>query len=174
MRRQSLMVGALLVVLIGGGVWYLYGRGDGLMVVTEEGVIESGLDGSVGTEVDQVGNLDHEMAEFRAYSFMQDFVEVGPPEPNPEAEARVYAALSKRAKTEVSRERLSRDIAAFVGVQDVPDQGVSVEDLQVVDDENVVVVLGLNFSGGRVLREVHLVVEENEWRVDDITTPENQ
>ena len=104
MRRQSLMVGALLVVLIGGGVWYLYGRGDGLMVVTEEGVIESDLDGSVGTEVDQVGNLDHEMAEFRAYSFMQDFVEVGPPEPNPEAEARVYAALSKRAKTEVSRE----------------------------------------------------------------------
>ena len=61
-----------------------------------------------------------------------------------------------------------------MGVQDVPDQGVSVEDLQVVDDENVVVVLGLNFSGGRVLREVHLVVEENEWRVDDITTPENQ
>jgi hypothetical protein len=37
MRRRSLMVGALLVVLIGGGVWYLYGRGDGLMVVTEEG-----------------------------------------------------------------------------------------------------------------------------------------
>ena len=36
MRRQSLMVGALLVVLI-VEVWYLYGRGDGLMVVTEEG-----------------------------------------------------------------------------------------------------------------------------------------
>ena len=56
-----------------------------------------------------------------------------------------------------------------MGVQDVPDQGVSVEDLQVVDDENVVVVLGLNFSGGRVLREVHLVVEEDDWRVDKVT-----
>lgn len=174
MKRQSLLVGILLVVLLGSGVWYMLGRGDGSMIVTEEGVTGSDLDGGVGTEVDQIGNLDHEMAEFRAYTFMQDFVEVGPPEPNPEAEERVYAALSERAKTEVSRERLSRDMAMFVGVQDVPDQGVSVEDLQVVDDENVVVVLGLNFSGGRVLREIHLVVEEDEWRVDDITTPEDK
>ena len=169
MKRQLLVVGILLVVLLGSGVWYMSGRSDGSVVVTEEGVTETGLGGSVGTEVDQLGNLDHEMAEFRAYTFIQDFIEVGPPEPNPEAEERVYAALSERAKTEVSRERLSRDMAMFVGVQDVPDQGVSVEDLQVVDDENVVVVLGLNFSGGRVLREVYLVVEEDEWRVDRVT-----
>ena len=173
MKRQLLMIGVLLVVLLGSGVWYMLGRGDGSMMVTEEGVVENDLSESAGTEVDQLGNLDHEMAEFRAYSFIQDFVEIGPPEPSPEAEERVYAALSERAKTEVSRERLSRDMAAFVGVQDVPDQGVSVEDLRVVDDKNVVVVLGLNFSGGRVLREVHLIVEEDEWKVDDITTPEN-
>lgn len=174
MKRQSLIVGMLLVVLIGGGVWYLYGRSDGPVVVTEDGVTENDLGRSADIEVDEVGKLDHEMAEFRAYTFMQDFVEIGPPEPNPEAEERVYAALSERAKTEVLRERLGRDMADFVGVQDVPDQGVSVEDLRVVDDENVVVVLGLNFSGGRVLREAHLIVEEDEWRVDKVTEFESQ
>lgn len=172
MKRQSLVVGVLLLVLIGGGAWYMFGRGSNI-----EGEDLAGVgvqEQTMETEIDEVNSLDHQMAEFRAYTFIQDFVEIAPPESNPEAEERVYAALSERAKTEVSRERLSRDMAVFVGVQDVPDQGVSVEDLQVVDDENVVVVLGLNFSGGRVLREVHLVVEENEWRVDDITTPENQ
>ncbi len=167
MKRQSLVVGVLLLVLIGGGAWYMFGRGSNI-----EGEDLAGVgvqEQTMETEIDEVNSLDHQMAEFRAYTFIQDFVEIAPPESNPEAEERVYAALSERAKTEVSRERLSRDMAVFVGVQDVPDQGVSVEDLQVVDDENVVVVLGLNFSGGRVLREVHLVVEEDDWRVDKVT-----
>lgn len=166
MKRQSLVVGVLLLVLIGGGAWYMFGRGSNI-----EGEDLAGVgvqEQTMETEIDEVNSLDHQMAEFRAYTFIQDFVEIAPPESNPEAEERVYAALSGRAKTKISRESLSRDVAVFVGVQDVPDQGVSVEDLQVVDDDNVAVILGLNYSGGRVLKEIRLVVEEDEWKVDSV------
>ncbi len=114
-------------------------------------------------------NLSDEVAELVGFKFMQDFVKAGPPEPDQTALDDAYNALSSSAKNNVSRATLSRDLALMVGVQDVPDQGVSVEDLRVESDQAWLTV-GMNYSGsGQTLRVVELVQEDGFWKVADVT-----
>jgi len=113
----------------------------------------------------------HEEAELVGYNFMLDFVKIAPPQTDSEAEDRVYQSLSSRAKGQVDRQTIIGDMAGFVGIQDVPGQGVSVEDLQIVDDQTAILILGLNYSGGRAIRWVYLVVEDGQWKVDKVTEP---
>lgn len=113
-----------------------------------------------------------EDAEMTGFQFMQDVIAVAPPNVDVEAEDRLYDALSSAAREEVSYEMLLPDIARFVGIQDVPDQGVSVEDLQIEGLTAATLTLGLNYSGGRALREVHLVIGDGMWKVDRISIPD--
>ena len=88
-----------------------------------------------------------------------------------------YDMLSTKAKSEISSELpdISSDLALFVGVQDVPDQGFSTEDLQAYEDNTVSVILGLNYSeSGPNYRSVNLVWEDNDWKVDSITAVEKE
>jgi hypothetical protein len=109
-----------------------------------------------------------ESAEITAFSFMQDFIKTAPPVSDEEASNRVYNSLSTSAKARVNRETLGSSLAGFVGVQDVPDQGVSVEDLQVTENTATLIV-GMNYSGGRTLKAVHLVIEKGIWKVDSVS-----
>lgn len=111
----------------------------------------------------------HEDAEITAFRFMQDVVSVAPPGTDTEAVARIYNALSSAARAEVSEETLSHDIALFVKIQDVPDEGVSVQDLQIVSVREAYLVVGLNYSSGLELRNIHLVIEDGEWKVDRVS-----
>lgn len=108
-----------------------------------------------------------EDAEITAFTFMNDFILSAPPESDMEAAMRAYNALSTSAKEKVSEDKLAGDLALFVGVQDVPDQGVSVEDLQ-VEGDTATLIVGMNYSGGRVLKSVNMVVEDGVWKVDSI------
>ncbi len=120
-------------------------------------------------DVDQEEGLPgEEAAEMTGFGFMQDLIKAAPGEDDAAAAERLYAALSARAKTEVAEDTILRDIALFVGVQDVPDQGVSVENLEVHSDTETTLIIGLNYSGGRVLRAIDMVVEDGEWKVDAI------
>ena len=112
---------------------------------------------------------DAEAAELVGFQFILDFIEVAPPTMDEEATDRAYQALSSNAQQEVSLETASRDLAMFVGVQDVPDQGASVENLVMEEDGSATLTVGLNFSGGRVLRAITLIKEDGEWKVDAIT-----
>jgi hypothetical protein len=109
-----------------------------------------------------------EQAETVGYGFILDFIAAAPPNANQEAQQNAYQALSANAQARVSTEAISRDLAAFMGLQDVPDQGASVEDLQIISENQATVIVGLNFSGGRVLRAVDLIVEDSQWKVDSI------
>lgn len=62
----------------------------------------------------------------------------------------------------------------FVGVQDVPDMGISVENLVMEDDGTATLVVGLNFSGGPALRRISLVPEGGVWKVDNIVMSETK
>jgi hypothetical protein len=115
-----------------------------------------------------------EGAEEVGYAFMIDVVAVAPPSEDAEAAERLYDALSQGARTQVSEDSVARDIARFVGVQDVPDQGVSVEDLQIVSEEEAVLIVRLNYSSGSVLRNIHLIVENGVWKVDRISVFEEE
>ncbi len=114
---------------------------------------------------------DHDEIERVGYRFMQDVVLVAPPNTDTEAERRLYDSLSRAAQEQVTYEMLLPDLARFVGIQDVPDQGVSVEDLEVEGLESALLTLGLNYSGGRVLRVLHLVHEEGTWKVQEVRRP---
>lgn len=114
-----------------------------------------------------IQELSDQEAEQVGFTFMQNFLKSGPPEPDPKAQQEAYDALSQIAKQRVAQDTLTRDLALFVGVQDIPDQGVSVEDLQ-REGDTATLIVGLNFSGGQSLRAVELIVEEGEWKVNNI------
>ena len=122
-----------------------------------------------GEDEDQSEVLpDHEAAELTAFGFMQDLIVAAPGLEDEDARARLYEVLSQRAKQEVARDTLMEDIAIFVGVQDVPDQGVSVENLEVHSDTETTLIVGLNYSGGRELRAIDMVVEDGVWKIDEV------
>lgn len=104
---------------------------------------------------------------------MENVVRIAPPFPDPSAADALFDALSRNAQMTVSRDTISSDMAQFIGVQDMPDQGVSVEDLQVVSATEVVLVIGMNYSGsGQVLRDVVLIYENDTWKVDGVRVPD--
>jgi len=110
----------------------------------------------------------HDEAELVGLAFIQDVILVAPPNSDPYAAARIYEALSSSARHSVAESFISADIARFVGIQDVPDAGVSVEDLQIINDTQVTLVLGLNYTGTRALRAINMIVEGSEWKVDSV------
>ncbi len=111
----------------------------------------------------------HEDAELIGFNFMLDFLEIAPPDANEEAIERMYEALSVSAREIVSLENFVEEIPLFIGVQDVPEQGVSVENLIIIDDENAEFITGLNYSSGRILRKLTLVAENGEWKVENVS-----
>lgn len=111
-----------------------------------------------------------EQAELVGFEFMQNFIAQGPPAPDLDARQKAYDALSSNAKASVSQDQLARGLALFVGVQDMPNQGISVEDLQVGGDQANLIV-GMNYSGSsRILKSINMVVENGVWKIDSITT----
>ena len=102
-----------------------------------------------------------EEAELVAFGFMQAFAA--------EDFAGAYASLSANAKANVSEENLRDGLMEFIAVSAVPEHGVSVEDLQVNDNEAYLIV-GMNYSEDRLLKEVNMVVENGEWKVDSVET----
>jgi hypothetical protein len=109
-----------------------------------------------------------EEAELVGFTFIQDFIASAPPSADAQAQQRAYDVLSLGVKQLVSIETISRDLAEFIGVQDVPDQGASVEDLQMGENATATLIVGLNYSGGRVLKAIDMVVEDGVWKVDAI------
>lgn len=111
-----------------------------------------------------------EEAELTGFNFILNFITSAPPanEEGDIAMISAYEMLSEKAKDQVALDTLSRDLAMFVGVQDVPDEGASVEDLQIVSNSEVILTVGLNFSGGRALRDITLIIEDGVWKVDSV------
>jgi hypothetical protein len=121
--------------------------------------------------IDQI-IVEDEEAEKAGFQFILDFIEVGPPSMDQAAAERAYQALSSRAQANINQETLSSDLAMFVGVQDMPDEGISVENLVLAEDGSAILTVGLNYSGGRALRAITLIKENDEWRVDAIAMVE--
>jgi hypothetical protein len=115
-----------------------------------------------------------EAAEMTGTSFIQDVVASSPPTSDQNARERAFNLLSNNAQQVVGGSAQNANFAQFVGIQDVPDQGISVEDLQ-VNDNRATLSVGMNYSGvGQVIRNVNMVVEDNTWKVDSVTAPQPQ
>jgi hypothetical protein len=98
--------------------------------------------------------------------FMQDVLAIAPGNMDTGISERLYEKLSARAQETTSPDTMRKDIAQFLSIQDVPDQGISVEDLQIHSDTEASLIVGLNYTGGRTLRAIHLLKESGAWKVD--------
>jgi len=120
-------------------------------------------------ETVEVASTSAELAEQVGVGFITEAVEAITLDPDPQTLGRLYDTLTAQAKETVSLETITQDIARFIGVQDMPDLGVSVEDLQVGSDTQMTLIVGLNYSGsGQTLRAIELVLEEGVWKVNRV------
>lgn len=111
----------------------------------------------------------NEEAELTGFNFILDAIMViSTTSPETVTVERAVSALSTNAASKVSKEKIAEDLATFLGIETVPEQGASVENLE-VNGEQAKLVVGLNFSTGRELRNVNLVVENGMWKVDTVT-----
>ena len=149
---NKIVIGGIVVVLL-AVVWWQFAPSETVEVLLDE---------------QHVVVPGHESAELTAFGFMQDLLAAAPGEGDGEAEGRLYEALSQEARAQVDRETLLQDIALFVGIQGIPEQGVSVENLEVQSDTESTLIVGLNFSNGRELRAIDMVVEDGEWKVHGV------
>jgi hypothetical protein len=150
MKNGTLILAGALVVLVGVLAWLL-------MQADRTTDDPAGVETPTAEEAEQVG-----------FAFINDVVLLAPPATNEEVADRVYSMLSTRARESVERDMLSRDMAFFVGIQDVPDLGVSIEDLLMNEDGTATLILGLNYSGGPTIRAITMVAEDGEWKVDAV------
>jgi len=160
MNKTKVAIILLIVTIIAGVAYYYYKYNPTIYT------------GPVSVTQEQKLASESENIEFVGYLFIQNFIKSAPPQSDAQAMQDAYAVLSQNAKTQVSTEFISRDLAAFVGVQDVPDQGFSIEDLQIEDTNKAKYIVGLNFSSGRVLKAINLIKEDGQWKVDSIETLE--
>lgn len=117
--------------------------------------------------------LTVENAEFVVSAFMDDFVKASPPQFDEEATVRLYEHFSSNLKNEVPFDSMPGGLARKFGVQDIPDNGVNVLSIT-VDGNTATLVLRLNYSGGVVEREVFMVVESGEWKVENVSLHEEE
>ncbi len=123
--------------------------------------------------VDDSNSSEELIAREVGFDFWENFLMLAPPAEDAEAGERLLDLLSDRAREEVTRETLSRDMALFVGVQDVPDQGVEFEEVNMKADGSAVLPVNLNYSGGVTKRYIQLVKEDGEWKVDGVQSEES-
>ncbi len=106
-----------------------------------------------------------------AFDFVNNFSKLLVDSSDNEKQEIIYNALSVRVKEDISREDLFNEIVNFVGVQEVPDQGLNVKDCN-VDDEKVVVSIELNYSESLILLNIDLIKEDDQWKIDAVNKEE--
>lgn len=128
-------------------------------------VFFSGKESMEKHEVDDV-----QKANEVAVNFINDFLLTAPPSNDLGAKERALEYLSKRAFNNLDMEKLSRDLALFVGVQDIPDQGVDFKKVVIEDDGSASLVVEFKYSGVSTHRNIHLIKEDGEWKIDAVST----
>ncbi|MGM0482895.1 MAG: hypothetical protein ACQEP6_03500 [Patescibacteria group bacterium] len=100
--------------------------------------------------------------------FLDNFLAIAPPAEGDEAKENLKSVLSNSALAEIDDENFSRDVALFVGVQDIPDNGYEVLD-DVENESDAYMNVRFNYSGESVLRRIEMVEEEGKWKVDSVS-----
>jgi hypothetical protein len=112
--------------------------------------------------------------------FLKSFIASAPPATDLDALPTALSLVSDRVRLEMPTEPNSGDLARFVGLQDVPDNGYEIGEVVAfdnaeigVEDEMAEVEVIFNFSGGDAPRFFQLVRVNNSWKVDAVN-PETQ
>jgi hypothetical protein len=111
---------------------------------------------------------ESQKAEEVSLKFINNFILIAPPAVNIQAEKDLLNSLSENVLSKIDKEMLATEMASFVGVQDIPDQGVEIGELTLIDQENADLRIVLIYSGGEVEKIINLIKEEGEWKVNSV------
>ena len=95
-------------------------------------------------------------------AFLEDADASAPPGADGAALNRAGDRLTARSR---DRAQDPAGLARFLGVQDLPDEGVTIEETE-EDGDLAVVRARLQYSGGDTVREFHLQRDQDRWRID--------
>ena len=108
-------------------------------------------------------------------SFLSNFILSTPPSADEEAVENATMLLSERAKMGMEDKPTSGDLARFVGVQDIPDNGYEIGEIIYKDNtasgmENGLaeIEVTLKYSGGDVVKTFLLSEVEDFWQIDGV------
>ena len=116
------------------------------------------VSGDIKDDVEDVGE-----------TFISNFLKIAPPVESEDFEEDLIDTISERALAEIDVNRLSSEMALFVGVQDRPDLGVDIVDVSVEDEGLANMRVLFKYSGGDIEKVINLVKEGEEWKVDSVT-----
>lgn len=151
-RSGKFFIKSLLVVLLIVAGWLTFSSLDQYQEPEEETAVNQ-------TEIKEAGER-----------FMANFPALAPgPDREAGVENDIWQTLSSRAQTEIDRQDLSRDLALFIGVQDIPEEEVQLGEPEVINDHQATLPVKLNYSGSPAHRDLHLVLEQGGWKIDRVT-----
>ncbi len=164
MNKNTVIIIALVVVLGIGGLIFMTGNNS--QELPEDELTPQFSGELVEDEIEITGNPETVVA-----LFMDNFIETAPPESDIEALNNALDLISDEAKMQFGDEPTSGDLAMFVGVQDIPDNGYQVSGVsfnQDGDQGTANVEVTLNYSGGESVKTFDLIKVNNNWVIDKI------
>lgn len=105
-----------------------------------------------------------ESPERTAEKFTENLFKVAPPMLDKTAIRNTIDQLSDKAKNQV---KSLKDIAYFVGVQSLPDQGFATVNVDKKENK-ALVKMRWDYSGGAVMKNYFMVFENGRWKIDRI------
>lgn len=156
MHKHVALLGVVLVLVIFGTWWWQMTNISGPREMSDDSVLP-----------------DAESAEQVGFAFMRDMVTVTQGTTDPGVSQRLFESLSTDVQSKTSPEMVGQYMPLFSSMHAAPEQGVSVEDLQIHNPTEATLFVGLHYNTGRTIHAVHLIAEEGRWKVRSIEVVEN-
>lgn len=122
------------------------------------------------TDTSEVRQRDRVVAEIPqeiVANFIESFIRSAPPTSNAQALADASSLLSDDVKMGMPTELTSGDLARFVGVQDIPDNGFEMGDVT-YSDNTAEVQTTFKYSGGDTVKVFQLSIIDGLWKIDGV------
>lgn len=137
----------------------------------EEALVESDLEASPA--------IDRSTPEKTVTAFVEQFITGAPPEIDQTANQQAFELLAEAAKSDLSQPVQSGELARLIGLQDIPDQGFSVNQTVYTpnpatgEDEGLAEVsVTFKFSGGDSERVFLVSKIGDQWQIDGVQLPD--
>ena len=172
--KNSILIIAVLVVLFSAGVIFMNSQKESPQELETQRddtpLVEENIQ-----EPAEATQLTRKDAMSVVGDFIDNFIAAAPPESNEEALSKAVSLLSEGARTDMQEEPTSGDLAMLMGVQDIPDEGYVVGEVEYLENPATGIVDGiaevevtLNYSGGPASRVFVLSKVDNYWQIDTI------
>ncbi|OGD62473.1 hypothetical protein A2160_00105 [Candidatus Beckwithbacteria bacterium RBG_13_42_9] len=172
-EQLKIIVGFIVIFVLGIGIWYWLSHR--IQPTTSLPLLStfnfSPIPQAVPPQTSAYPNQPvKEQAKQVIQNFMDNFIKGFPPNLNEGAIMAALNLLSTRARASISQigPSPSAALASFVGIQNAPDQGYTID--QIFEDKGTATVeTTWKYGSGNVQKTFSLVFEDNRWKIDSIS-----